>query len=74
MWHALVLQRGSFYVRGISMTFFCPDCDDYMDVTEEDNSFDHEFGVERIYDYYCVGCKSLLHTLRTRPRKEVEEP
>lgn len=56
------------------MTIFCPDCNDFMDVTEEDNSFDHEFGVDRIYDYYCVGCKSLLHTHHGRMKPEVEEP
>lgn len=53
---------------------FCPDCKSEVEAYVEDCSFDHEFGVERIYDYYCVGCNHLLHTHHGRMKPEIEEP
>lgn len=54
--------------------FFCPDCKDLVDTEVEDNSFDHEFGVEWIFDYTCRQCGALLKTERTRPTKRNCEP
>jgi hypothetical protein len=54
------------------MQFYCPDCGDTVPVEVEDNSFDHEFGTEWIFDYHCHKCKRLLHTRRERPTRVVE--
>jgi len=55
-------------------TCFCPDCDAEMSVEIDDCSFDHEFGVERVYDWYCCGCNRLLRTTKSKPKPEFEEP
>lgn len=55
-------------------TLFCPDCNADMSVEIDDQSFDHEFGVERLFDWYCSGCNRLLHTSRSKPKPDFEEP
>jgi len=55
-------------------TLFCPDCNDEVPVIIDDCSFDHEFGVEWIFDYHCAECERLLHTRRSKPKPEFNEP
>ena len=53
---------------------YCPDCKDWVDTFCEDNSFDHEFGVEWLFDYKCDQCSALLKTEKKRPDRRDCEP
>lgn len=48
---------------------FCPDCNEETHTLCENNSFDHEFGTEHIYDFYCLICGNLLKTVRAPIKK-----
>lgn len=52
--------------------YFCDDCNSMRQINVVDESFDHEFGTQWIFDYCCVECGNILHTSlgkRTRERE-----
>lgn len=53
---------------------YCPDCKDLVETEMENNSFDHEFGTEWLFDYKCGQCGSLLKTEHSRFKRSSCEP